>query len=77
MLKTKPTQLTEPEEVELVPTRSLLYSNAFGTGKYSAHYQKSNINSMPVTNWIYNGVLIIRYARALEAQSSWELPANI
>ena len=73
MLKTTHQQLIGHREDELVPTYAIL----LGTGRYSAHYQKSNINSMPVTNWIYNGVLIIRYARALEAQSSWELPANI
>jgi hypothetical protein len=47
-------------------------NSVYGIGKYSAHYQKRNLNINLATNpLIFNDVLSVRYAGTRVAQKSW------
>jgi hypothetical protein len=49
-------------------------ASVLGTGRYSACYQRRNINNKPAkTLPTYNGVLPARQATAITAQSLWEV----
>lgn len=66
-LNTAPTQLTEHGEVKLLP-RDLTPMSIFGTGRYSARYQKRKGNTNPTTNsLICHGVLPARSASLMVA----------
>ena len=76
LLKVTPTQIIEHGEIEMVPKYTLQpYAVAylFGTGRYSVHYQRRDVNtSIAINCTIYCGVLPASYASVIAEQSLWK-----
>ena len=47
LLKTAPLEFIQKGNIYLVPTQKAIIN---GTGRYSAHYQRRNINTNPIRN---------------------------